>query len=171
MFLQPAGMIAGHYEIQELAAVQSQRRISCCYTLKSESWQTLYVGMSLTLIQHNTNGSLEKSAKNLVISFHRPLTFLFGCSVTNKTVELAKNIAEVLNWKLAKLPNNYCSYSFFFLLSLDGLSQHCFKYSQCTYHELAALFSTHVHDTTESLVTSTALIKRETRHSSSCLGV
>ncbi len=59
----------------------------------------------------------------------------------------------------------------FLLSSSASLSQHQLKYSLCDYHESAALFSAHVHDTTESLVTSTALIKQETRNSSSCLGV
>ncbi len=81
------------------------------------------------------------------ISFHRHLTFIFGCSATNKTVKLAKSIAEVLNWKPAKLQN--CS-SFIFFFFLQTASQHCLKYSLCFYHESAALFSAHVHDTTES---------------------
>ncbi len=93
------------------------------------------------------------------------ITFIFGCSVTNKTVKLAKSNAEVLNWKLAKLPNSsFCS--------SDGTSQHYLKYSLCFDHEGAAFCSVHVHARYHRIyVTLSALIKRKTRHSSTCFVV
>ncbi len=49
----------------------------------------LYVGMARTC--HNTNRSLEISAKNAVIGFQMCLTFITECSVINKTIEVGSN--------------------------------------------------------------------------------
>ncbi len=85
------------------------------------------------------------------------------CSQQIKLSNSQKSIIESLTGKQLNCQIVHLLSFFLFIQTAYYL-----KYSLCFYHERAAFFSTQVHDNTE---TSSTLIRRKTRNSSTCLGV